>query len=272
MRPTLFTLEFFGREFPYYSYGALYSLAFVLGILVALKNARREGISTQQIVSLSLAILVSGVLGARVLQLLAADNSGLSPGGGGFAFYGGYLAAVAVSIAYCRSRGIRFLAMADTISPGIALGLVSGRIGCLLAGCCWGRPAERPLPDWLPSLFDFEWPRALSILFTHPDALAPRGIQLVPTQWALAASALLTFAILQFVVLPRKRWTGQVFAWFLLLYPVQRAFWEFFRDDPRGLYLGETLSTSQGIGIPLLGLGLWLMLRNRTESPQAGSG
>ena len=268
MHPTLFTFEAFGRTVPYYSYGAMLAVAFLVGALVAAYNGRREGVSSKQVITLSTLILLSALLGSRVLHVLMSDNPGdgiFSSASGGFAFYGGLLGGLAVSLAYCRQQGIPFLRMADTMVPSIALGQGFGRIGCLLAGCCWGRAAQSPLPDWLPGLSGFEWPKSLAITFLNSDSLAQRGIALVPTQIASSISCFTIFAVLWFVVRPRKSFMGQQLAVYLLMYPIFRSFWELFRGDPRGLYLGETLSTSQLVSVPMLALGAWLMWRGRKQ-------
>jgi len=270
MHPTLFTFEAFGRTIPYYSYGAMLAVAFLLGTMLAAWNSRREGVASERVVTLSILILLSALLGSRILHVLMADNPGggiLSTQSGGFAFYGGLLGGIAVSILYCRYHKIPFLLMADTMLPSLALGQGLGRLGCLLAGCCWGRAAESPLPGWLPGVSGIHWPDSLAITFMHPDSLAQRGIALVPTQIASSISCFLIFAVLWFVVRPRKTFRGQLLAVYLLMYPVLRSFWELFRGDPRGLYLGETLSTSQLVSIPMLGCGAWLMWRGLKQAP-----
>ena len=266
MHPTLFTIEAFGRSIPYYSYGAMLALAFLVGAALAAFNGRREGVPAERVITLSVLILLAAMLGARVLHVLMADNpSGgvLSAQTGGFAFYGGLIGGIGVSLAYCRYHQIPFLRMADTMVPSIVLGQGIGRLGCLLAGCCWGRAAAHPLPDWLPGTAAFDWPQSLALTFMHPDSLAQRGIALVPTQVASSLSCFVIFAVLWFIVRPRKTFVGQQLAAYLIMYPVVRSFWELFRGDPRGLYFGDMLSTSQLVSVPMLGLGIWLMSRGR---------
>ncbi len=273
MHPTLFTFEIFERELPYYSYGAMLAIAFLVGAALAAWNGRREGVARERVITLSILILVSSLLGGRTLHVMMADNPGggvLSAQSGGFAYYGGLMGGIAVSLAYCRYHGIPFLRMADTMVPSIALGQGFGRLGCLLAGCCWGRSAHSPLPDWLPGVASLEWPTNLAITFMHPDSLAPRGIAMVPTQVASSISCFLIFVVLWFVVRPRKTFMGQQLAAYLLMYPVLRSFWELFRGDPRGLYLGETLSTSQLVSVPMFACGLWLMWRGRKQAASTG--
>ena len=273
MKPTLFTLELFGRELPYHSYGAMLALGFLVGIIIAMLNGKKEGVKGEHIINLSLLIIVSAIVGSHLLHILMAEDAGggspLGFAGGGFAFYGGYIAAVAVSIAYCRRKAIPFMKMADTMTPSIALGLAFGRSGCTLAGCCWGRPINKPLPDWALSIVDFDWPQSLAIRFLHPEALAPKGVYLVPTELLLGLGGIVVFLILQFVIRPRKAWTGQLFAWFLVLYALERSFWETFRGDPRGMYFNELVSTSQLVSVPILALGIWLIVHQRRKARAA---
>jgi phosphatidylglycerol:prolipoprotein diacylglycerol transferase len=87
-----------------------------------------------------------------------------------------------------------------------------------------------------------------------------------PTQIYLAALNLLTFFLLYFVLRPRKRFDGYLFAWLLICKGVFRALVEVWRDDDRGVLFGW-LSTSQMISVPLVAIGIWLLVRARREQP-----
>jgi phosphatidylglycerol:prolipoprotein diacylglycerol transferase len=153
---------------------------------------------------------------------------------GGLVFYGGLFPAAAVAFWTMRRHGLPLWKLADLISPLIALGLSSGRIGCFLAGCCYGK--ETTLP----------W----AVVFRNPDALARLNVPLHPTQLYDAANGLALFFFLSWME-KRKAFDGQIFWLFLLLYSVTRFFIEIFRGDPRGFLFGDLLSTSQAIGILL---------------------
>ena len=102
MNPILFTFEAFGRTIPYYSYGAMLAVAFLVGAALAAWNGRREGVPGERVITLSILILLSALLGSRMLHVFMADNPGggiLSAQSGGFAFYGGLLGGIAVSLA-----------------------------------------------------------------------------------------------------------------------------------------------------------------------------
>jgi phosphatidylglycerol:prolipoprotein diacylglycerol transferase len=96
--------------------------------------------------------------------------------------------------------------------------------------------------------------------------LAPRGIALHPTQVYESAGDFVIFAILM-VMRKKERFQGKLFWFYLLFYSAMRFFAEFFRDDPRGWVIPQTLSTSQGIGIAAAILAIYMLLRKKAPSP-----
>jgi phosphatidylglycerol:prolipoprotein diacylglycerol transferase len=96
--------------------------------------------------------------------------------------------------------------------------------------------------------------------------LAPRGIALHPTQVYESAGDFVIFAILM-VMRKKERFQGKLFWFYLLFYSTMRFFAEFFRDDPRGWVIPQTLSTSQGIGIVAAILAIYMLLRKKALSP-----
>src|SRR5262249_56008945 len=102
--------------------------------------------------------------------------------GGGFD--GGLIVGVAVALWYIRKVGLPLWTTCDVFAPGIALGHVVGRLGCLFAGCCYGKPTTRP------------W----GITFTDPFAAAnvgtPLNVPLHPTQLYEAGAELLILIVL----------------------------------------------------------------------------
>jgi len=132
--------------------------------------------------------------------------------------------------------------LADLISPLIALGLFSGRIGCFLAGCCYGKETS---VGW-------------AVVFTNPDSLARLNVPLHPTQLYEAADGLVLFFLLSWME-RRKSFDGQIFWLFVLLYSITRFFVEIFRGDPRGFLFTDVLSTSQAVGILLAIFSLFML-------------
>ena len=154
---------------------------------------------------------------------------------GGLAFYGGFLFAAPVGIWYAKRKNLGGWRVADLTAPMIAFGQSIGRLGCFFNGCCYGKHTDGPFAVSFPD---------------HPHVH--------PTQLYESAGTLAIFCFLYFVVRPRKRAHGQVFAALLVLYGILRFALEFLRDDERGLLAG--LSTSQWIALPLVALGCWLWI------------
>jgi phosphatidylglycerol---prolipoprotein diacylglyceryl transferase len=184
---------------------------------------------------------------------------------GGLTFYGGFILATAFSIYFTRKHRMGFWKVADLCAPWIALGLALTRVGCFLNGCCYGKITHVPwavrFPIGSPS---WEAQHEASLIANGAAALPVH-----PTQVYLALLNLATFLALIFVIKPRKKADGQIFAWLLILKGLFRSFVEIWRDDDRGVLWGF-LSTSQLISLPLIALGIWLLVRanqSRTAAP-----
>ncbi len=180
---------------------------------------------------------------------------------GGLTYYGGLIAASLAAYWQLRRDGFPFLRAADMAGMVVPLGLAFGRMGCSLAGCCFGTPSHLPWALTFPA----HSPAAdkqleLGLLESSRSAALP----VHPTQLYEALGCLALAAFLLLHVHAKKRYDGQVFVFFLALYAGMRFVLEFFRSDDRGGWLG--LSTSQliGIGLALLALGMHLRLRART--------
>jgi phosphatidylglycerol---prolipoprotein diacylglyceryl transferase len=182
---------------------------------------------------------------------------------GGLAYYGGFLAAVPFAWYYVRKHALGWWRTADLAAPGIMLGLFFGRMGCYLNGCCYGKVTDGPLG--VVFLRDgATWRAQLDahLIQAHQDALPVH-----PTQLYEAMGCFLAFAILYYVVRPRRRAFGQVFAWMLILYAIARSIVEIWRDDDRGVFFGGYLSTSQLISLPLAAAGVYLLLVHLKRKP-----
>jgi phosphatidylglycerol:prolipoprotein diacylglycerol transferase len=249
MRPWLFFIGDTGIP----SYWALLMIGFMAAIWLAWREARRDGLDPNRLLDLALVVLLVGVIGARLMHVLAEDDP-LKPGSpilayyldhpadifqlwNGLAFYGGLLLAIPVGIGFARWRKLPVGKVADIVGLCIPLGLVFGRLGCFLAGCCHG--TETALP----------W----GVRFEDPFSLArPLGVPLHPTQLYESLFCLLLFVLL-FVQKRRwRRFDGQVLLSFLALYASGRFLLEFLRNDNRGMVFDGLLSSSQLVSLPLL--------------------
>ncbi len=232
-----------------YAYGFFIAIGFILGFMFAIRKSRQESIPDEKIVDLLFLILISSMVGSRLLFVLVHLEDFRSDPlqifrvwEGGLVFYGGLLLAVVVSLGYLKWSRLPVWKVADILSPAIALGLFFGRIGCFFAGCCYGK--ETALP----------W----GITFTDLNSLARLNVSLHPTQIYEAVGGLLLFLFLGWKG-KRKAFDGQIFFLFLLLYSALRFGIEFLRDDPRGFFVEGILSTSQGLGIFLALASLFML-------------
>lgn len=248
-----------------YTYGVLLAASYLLGLRLAMSRARRWGLDANRVLDLGIYIIIAALVGAKLLLLVVdydqfrrspAELLSLARSGG--VFYGGLLLAIAVGFWYVAWHRLPFWTTCDVVAPGIALGHVTGRLGCLAAGCCYGKPTDVP------------W----AIVFTNPLATAnvgtPLGIPLHPTQLYEASAELAILAVL-LTTERRGRWfPGRTFWLYMLLYAVTRCIIEIYRGDPRGIVFG--VSTSQFISLVLAPLSIAMLLwlsRTTPEAPQA---
>lgn len=176
---------------------------------------------------------------------------------GGLTYYGGFIASVGFAFYYMWRHKLPKWRVADLAAYGIPLGLFWGRMGCFLNGCCFGKITHGPLGVVFPR-GGSAWRHQLDEHLVAASALAPHPVH--PTQLYLALLNLGIFAVCYFSIRPRKRFDGQVFWWFVLLYTVARSAVEVLRDDDRGVLLGF-LSTSQLISLPFFLLALYMLRR-----------
>ena len=244
---------------PLHSYGLLIAGAFLMGIWLAQREARRRGQDPERLADLSFWILVAALVGSRVYFILVnwddyfgARASVLTPFGriprllacweGGLVFYGGFIGAALTAWWYMRRHRMAFLPYADTLIPSVAFGHFLGRLGCFCAGCCWGGVAHAHLPwavKFPPESLAYQTfaGREDPTVFLTPDRLST--LPLHPVQLYESFGELALFLVLVLVVRPRKAFHGQVLATWLLAYAVLRTVVEFFRADvERGVVRG----------------------------------
>jgi phosphatidylglycerol:prolipoprotein diacylglycerol transferase len=255
MHPILFEIG----DWPVYSYGVLLAAAYLAALQLAVVRARRQGIDGTKIMDLGIYLIIAALVGAK-LMLIAIDfryfvnqpREILSLVRAGGVFYGGFIAALIVAIWLVRRYDLRLWTTADLFAPGIALGHAIGRMGCLLAGCCYGRPTSVP------------W----AITFTNPAAAAnvgtPLGVPLHPTQLYDAGAELLILIVLLLTERRGRPFAGRTFWLYALLYGISRFIIEIYRGDERGVILG--VSTSQFVSIIIVPLSIVMLLRLRSRA------
>ncbi len=231
------------------TYGFLVALGVLVGLWISVRNAEKQGINPDDAWNFGIVTVLCGIFGAKVLyiildwswyvahprQIFSLDV--LQAGG---VFSGGLLAALIGAVWYMRRHRMPALATFDAFAPGLALGHAFGRVGCFSAGCCYGKPTNH---FW-------------GVVFTNPLAYSisgtPLNVRLQPTQLFESAIELVIFLILTWQF-SRKKFDGQIFGAYLMLYGVARYFLEFIRDDPgRGSVFGGIMSGTQLISICLV--------------------
>ena len=234
MYPVLFRLG----PVTIHTYGFFIALGFLIGLWVAAYYAKKESIPHARIVDLGFYILIAALVGSRFFFIiinapyyLDRPLEILKIWEGGLVFYGGVLLAIPTAFWFVKKHSLGIWRTADVFAPGLAIGHALGRLGCFFAGCCYGKTAEA-----LP------W----GVIFTDPECLAPTDLLLHPTQLYESAGELLNFIIL-ISLMKYKKFHGQLFLSYLVLYSVLRFIVEFFRGDIERGFIINGISIAQGI-------------------------
>lgn len=255
-------------SFSIYSYGVMIALAFIIGILWAIREAKKKDEDPERIIDLSLFVILGALIGGRIghvilyLNYYAADwKRFFYFRQGGLSFFGGFILAFLLGSWYVRKHKLSFWKYTDIVAPSIALGLAIARIGCFLNGCCFGVISEK-YGIKFPSLFlPPVYARQLADGLITQNS--PYSLPVIPTQLYSSLMNFLFFLILIWFG-KKKRFDGFLFLSFLLLYSVGRFTIEFFRFSENG-YIFYNLNLTQiiCIGIFLLALIFMSILKGR---------
>lgn len=259
MYPELFRIG----NFPIETYGVLLVAALLLGLFVASRLAARDHLPGNRIYDLGLWTIIGGLVGAKVLMLLTDDSvrifslDFLRSGG---VYYGGFLGGFLTVAVLVKVYKLDFWKVGDAFAPGVALGQFFGRLGCFAAGDDWGKPTTLP---W-GVRFTEAANAAVGVPIYKADG---SNLYLHPVQLYESFAMLIVFGVLVYLH-RRKKFDGQILIAYGIIYALVRFTIEFFRDDPRGDFLGLTtltgLSTSQLISLFVaFGAIVFLILRLR---------
>lgn len=297
MLKELFHVPFLGL--PIHTYGVLVVIGFLLALQVAYLQAKRLGRYADEVMDFAFWALVGGVLGARILYIVveARDYFYEHPWvevqqlgihiprlfalwEGGLVYWGGAIGGFVALLVYAQRHRISIPVFADLIVLGLPLGQAFGRLGCVAAGCCYGKPvyhldagkvvsdlpfALRFPPDSLayPSLFQ-------SGTWEQKQLMLKLGstLPLFPSQLAESFGCLLLFFILLWIA-PRKWFHGQLLLCYAIGYSVMRFLLETLRGDAARGFVSGILSTSQFISLSVVFLCIvaifWIRKMNRVE-------
>ncbi len=229
-----------------HSYGFMMALGVVAAILFSSFMARKYDIDRKRLSDFYFYTILIGLFGAKLfLYVTEFDYYTKGPGTmkdllfSGGTFYGGLICGGLFAAWFIRKEKWDFKILGDIIGPSVALAHFFGRMGCFLAGCCWGREAHQ-----------------CAIAVTFSDSAATTGVPqhtpLFPTQLMESILNLLNFVVL-LILFKRKKFHGQIFAIYVFNYSLIRFFVEFFRgDSDRGYIFGGMEHPFTSFSVPQL--------------------
>ncbi|MCK4353583.1 prolipoprotein diacylglyceryl transferase [candidate division WOR-3 bacterium] len=236
------------------SWGVMLVVAFVAGVWLAEKRAKKYNIPKGVITDLSLVLIIAGVVGGRTAFVF--ENWGYyiqNPGEilkvweGGLIFYGGLGLAILCGIIFLKKKKVKVTVGMDVVIPSVALGIFFGRIGCFLNGCCFGKPTNLPWGIVFPHDSPAGW------IFNEP---------IHPTQIYSSLAGLCIFGIL--LVIERKKLFDSYLFWmFLVLYSGWRIGIDFLRYYESKVYLLPSLTHNQVVSILILLLSIGVICSYR---------
>jgi len=223
MVPILYECAWFSIK----SYGFFIALAIGSGLILAQKDKiLTDLLSSEKLIDLTLYLLLSGIIGGRILFLLESNipitslYEILAVWNGGLSVSGALISTIAITIIYLRSYKISLLPTLDHLAIYVLLIYSISRIGCFFAGCCHGITSS--------GIF--------CISYTHPASLAATHLPVLPTQ--LISSCLL-FCCFLFLYHQKNKpfFTGKLTGYFLFFIGLERFFIDFIRYDHQPFWL-----------------------------------
>jgi phosphatidylglycerol:prolipoprotein diacylglycerol transferase len=242
VHPDLGHLRLFAGEGVVHSYGVLVVLGCAVGLAVTVARAHRFALPRFDALAAGLFALVGGLAGSTLLYIVVHWRELLHDpalrGHPGLVFYGGLIGGVGGAATYCHMYKISLRSFGDAAAPGLLLGHAIGRVGCFLAGCCYGKPVAARFP--------------LAIV---QDGVARHPVQLYE------AVGLLLLGLTLLWLPPRP--PGRLVTLYLIGYALLRLFTEGVRGDDaaRGFVMAPAISTSQAIALGTLVVALALRYR-----------
>lgn len=240
------------------------ALGFLAGLWVTVRLARTRSLDGELITNLAVYVALAGLVGAKLLMIVfdwryfmaqpsqMFSRATLQAAG---VFQGGLILALVTAFLYMKRNGLPLLTTCDIFAPGLALGHAIGRLGCLAAGCCWGKECDRP------------W----AITFHNPEAYALTGVPLEvplhPAQLYEFSTEGILFAFLYWRF-RRSHSPGTIIGSYLVLSSIARFLIEFTRFHEQALPFGLPLSITQWLAIVLAGVGALLLVKREAAPSQ----
>jgi phosphatidylglycerol---prolipoprotein diacylglyceryl transferase len=250
MHPVLFDIG----SVTIYSYGFLIAIGALLGFVYLYFQGKKQfNITFDQSNTLFILLVIAGVLGGKFFMIFEDPSYYFSkPGkllsGSGFVFYGSLILAIPTMLWFFKKSNLPTWAMLDIMGPVTCIVHGFGRIGCFLAGCCYGKPTD--------SIFGV----------TYIDAACqaePLNAPLHPTQ-LYEATFIFSIFILLTILKKKKQFNGQLFLIYIMLYAVGRGVLELYRADlERGFVIKDIISNSQFISLLMISGALYFYVKLR---------
>ncbi len=238
-------------SFTIHGYGLMTAIGIITAYFLMEYRAKKKGLDADRVFWLLIWCLIFGYLGSKLLYFITIMPSIiedpsviLSSLSGGWVIYGGLIGGMLGGYLYCRYKKLDAWAYFDLGFVSVIIAQAFGRIGCLLAGCCYG----------------IETDASYGIIFTESQ-FAPNNVSLFPTQILMSVGDFALFAILLIYDRVKKR-EGLVTGLYLMLYSAGRFAIEFVRGDVARGSVGP-LSTSQFIAIFIFIIGAVIFISRR---------
>ncbi len=240
-----------------YTYGFCIAVGALLGFGYMYWQGKKQfGLTFDQSNNLFIMLVVAGVVGGKLFIIfedpaLYFSNPKKLISGSGFVFYGSLLLAIPIMLWYFKKIKVPVLGMLDVMAVVTCIVHGLGRLGCFMAGCCYGKPTD--------SIF--------GVTFTNPVCQAePLHTPLHPTQ---LYEAFLIFILMTGLILlkAKKKFDGQLFLVYLIVYAIGRGVLELFRGDiQRGFVIENVLSNSQFISLLVISIAVYFYFRLKRKS------
>jgi phosphatidylglycerol:prolipoprotein diacylglycerol transferase len=246
-------------DFTIHTYGVMVALGLIAAYFTAIYFSKKEKIGTKKIENIIIFAVLGGIIGARIAYDIEHHDEMqslfdyIAVWKGGIDWFGGFIGGLLTALFFIKKYQIPLWKAGDIAGISVIIGHAFGRIGCTCAGCCYGKP----VPD--DSIF-----RDFAITFPHnPDTVAPFGVPLYPTQPAEAIGNFIIFGIL-FFMYKYKKFDGQIFASYLILYGFERFLLEFWRGvTPPLPVIGLTWNQIVSLSMMILGFGIIIYLMRK---------
>jgi phosphatidylglycerol:prolipoprotein diacylglycerol transferase len=252
-------------------YGVMMAAAFLAGLWTATRRARLANIHGEVIADVTLWLMAGSIIGARIVYVTTYWKQEFTDQPfsevfmiqhGGLVYYGGLIGAAVASMIYLSWKKLPVWKIADILAPSIALGSFFGRAGCLLNGCCYGRPCNLPWAIQFPN-GSAAWDQQFH------EGLVAAGAPSLPVHPTEIYDGLLNLILYVFLawLFRRRKFDGQIFSTYLIVYALFRSISEYFRGDYPTDHVHAGLTSAQLVSIPIFvaGLALAAVLSRREQ-------